>query len=160
MSRVIRKMKESDWPRMMEIYAQALESGISTFQRECPAYESWDKAHLQEGRLVLEQDGLVTAWIALSPTSARECYRGVVEVSVYVGREYQHQGMGRTLLEAVEQVCRENGFWTLFSVVFEVNRASLALHEACGFRTIGYRERIAQDRFGQWQNTVHLEKRL
>ena len=160
MARVIRKMEKGDWSRMMEIYAQALESGISTFQRECPAYEDWDKAHLQEGRFVLEQDGTVAAWIALSPTSARECYRGVVEVSVYVGTEYQHQGMGKALMETVEQFCKENGFWTLFSVVFEVNKASLALHEACGFRTIGYRERIAQDRFGQWQNTIHLEKRL
>lgn len=156
----IRAMKESDWPRMMEIYGQALEGGISTFQRECPAYEDWDKAHWKAGRLVYEKDGIVAAWIALSPTSARECYRGVVELSVYVGREYQRQGIGRALLEAVEEICRAEGFWTLFSVVFEVNKASLALHEACGFRVIGYRERIARDRFGQWQNTVHLEKRL
>lgn len=156
----IRPMQPEDWPQMMEIYSEALEGGISTFQRTCPRYEDWDKAHLKAGRLVCEQDGKVAAWIALSPTSARECYRGVVEVSVYVGTAYHRQGMAKKLLEAVEEVCKEEGFWTLFSVVFEVNKASLALHEACGFRKIGYRERIAQDRFGQWQNTIHLEKRL
>ena len=70
------------------------------------------------------------------------------------------RGIGKKLMAALEEEAEKAGCWTLFSVVFEVNKPSLALHEACGFRTIGYRERIAKDRFGNWQNTIHLEKRL
>lgn len=156
----IREMQAEDWPAVAEIYTQGIESGISTFQQVCPAYEAWDKAHLKQGRLVAELDGSVVGWAILAPTSARDCYRGVVEVSVYVHKGYQHRGIGRALMDAIEAKAKEMGCWTLFSVVFEVNKASLALHEACGYRTIGYRERIAQDRFGNWQNTIHLEKRL
>ena len=29
----------------------------------------------------------------------------------------------------------------------------------CGFRVIGYRDRIAKDRFGRWQNTTIMERR-
>ncbi len=156
----IRPMTKADWPRMMEIYTQALEKGISTFQRDCPAYEDWDKAHRPDCRLVAEEEGIVAAWAVLAPTSARDCYRGVVEVSIYVDENFQHRGIGKALMTALEEESRKAGCWTLFSVVFEVNKPSLALHEACGFRKIGYRERIAQDRFGNWQNTIHLEKRL
>jgi L-amino acid N-acyltransferase YncA len=39
------------------------------------------------------------------------------------------------------------------------NEASLALHAAVGFRTVGRRERIAQ-RDGIWHDTVLLELRL
>lgn len=156
----IRSMTRADWPRMMEIYAQALEKGISTFQQTCPTYEDWDKAHRPDSRLIAEVDGTIAAWAVLAPTSARECYRGVVEVSIYVAEEFQHRGIGKKLMAALEEEAEKAGCWTLFSVVFEVNKPSLALHEACGFRTIGYRERIAKDRFGNWQNTIHLEKRL
>ncbi|MGN0663494.1 MAG: GNAT family N-acetyltransferase [Negativibacillus sp.] len=156
----IRNMQPEDWPRVGEIYSQALEIGISTFQRNCPSYEDWDRSHLKIGRLVYEADGLVAGWIALSPTSARECYRGVVEVSVYIDKAFQHQGVGKALMAKVEEESRAAGFWSLYSSVFAVNEASLALHEVCGFRKIGYRERIAKDRFDQWQDTILFEKRL
>jgi L-amino acid N-acyltransferase YncA len=51
------------------------------------------------------------------------------------------------------------GLWTIQTSIFPENRASLALHEACGFRVVGTRERIAK-RDGLWRDTVLLEKRL
>ncbi len=156
----IRPMEPYDWPRVSEIYRLGLEAGNCTFERTCPSYEHWDKAHLQVGRLVYELDGKILGWIVLSPTSARACYRGVVELSIYIDPAYQRRGIGKALMAVLEQKCREEGFWTLHSTVFANNPASLALHEACGFRKIGYRERIAQDRFDKWQDTIWLEKRL
>lgn len=35
----------------------------------------------------------------------------------------------------------------------------IRLHEKCGFRLIGFRERIGQDKFGAWRNTVLMERR-
>ncbi len=43
-------------------------------------------------------------------------------------------------------------------VIFPENRASLALHERCGFRVVGTRERVAK-RDGIWRDTVFLERR-
>ena len=61
------------------------EDGIrsgATFETEPPSWEAWDAAH-PEVRLVAERDGAVVGWAALSPSSARRCYRGVGDVSVY-----------------------------------------------------------------------------
>jgi L-amino acid N-acyltransferase YncA len=52
----------------------------------------------------------------------------------------------------------KNGIWSLLSVIHEENRASIHLHEQCGFRYIGYREKIAQ-LDGIWRTTVMMEKR-
>ncbi|MDD7193044.1 MAG: hypothetical protein PUH33_00865 [Clostridiaceae bacterium] len=60
------------------------------------------------------------------------------------------------------RLCEESekaGIWSLCSVIFENNAASVGLHKKCGFRLVGKRERIAKDRFGRWQNTVIYERR-
>jgi phosphinothricin acetyltransferase len=82
----------------------------------------------------------------------------VAEVSVYVHQQHQRKGIGRTLLEELINTSEQNGIWSLLSVIHEENRASIHLHEQCGFRYIGYRERIAQLN-GVWRTTVMLEKR-
>jgi len=51
------------------------------------------------------------------------------------------------------------GIWTLQSSIISTNKASIRLHERCGFRNIGLRERIAQDMDGLWQDIVMLERR-
>jgi hypothetical protein len=44
------------------------------------------------------------------------------------------------------------------SGIFPENIASLALHEAAGFRIVGIRERIGQHH-GRWRDVVLLERR-
>jgi len=50
------------------------------------------------------------------------------------------------------------GIWTIQTSIFPENRASIALHQKCGFRVVGTRERIAK-RDGVWRDTVFLERR-
>jgi len=156
----IRDMYPRDWARVRDIYAQGIRSGTATFTDRVPDYDLWDSAHCQVCRFVAVEDGLVVGWIAVSPTSAREPYRGVVEVSLYVDNGYHRRGIGRALMNRLMEACPEQGFWSIFSVILSANRASIALHEACGFRLIGYKERPARDRFGVWQDTTLMEKRL
>jgi L-amino acid N-acyltransferase YncA len=42
--------------------------------------------------------------------------------------------------------------------IFTENRASIALHHAAGYRTVGIRERVAQ-RYDVWNDTVLIERR-
>lgn len=157
---MIREMQPEDWSRVREIYEQGIEDGNSTFTTECPSFEEWDANHLRSGRLVAETEGKIVGWLALSPVSNREPYKGVAEVSLYVDRNFHRRGIGTELLKTVCTKAPEYGIWSLLSVIFEINKPSTELHKKCGFREIGYRERIAKDRFGNWQNTIMLEKRL
>ena len=144
---------------MARIYGDGLATGVASFETEVPAWQAWDAAHLSAPRLVAELDGAVAGWLAVSPTSQRECYRGVVEHSVYVDAAARGRGVGRALLERLLADASSHGIWTIQTAVIASNEPSLRLHAAAGFRVVGRRERIAQ-RDGIWLDTILLELRL
>ena len=157
---IIRKMEIEDWSSVIEIYIQGVQSNRATFNTACPSYAEWDAAHIQSCRYVAEADGEVVGWAALSPISTRECFKGVAEDSIYVSESHGSKGIGEKLLGALLKESEAEGFWTVQAQIFQTNAASIALHTKCGYRLIGYRERIAKDRYGTWQNTVLMEHRI
>lgn len=143
---------------VLEIYGHGIASGMATFETKVPDWEQFNLKYLPHSRIIALSNDEPVGWAALAPVSARECYSGVAEVSVYVHQQHQRKGIGRILLEELIKASEQNGVWSLLSVIHEENRASIHLHEQCGFRFIGYRERIAQ-LDGIWRTTVLLEKR-
>ena len=123
-----------------------------------PAPEAWDAAHLPEPRLVARLDGAIAGWAALSAVSGRCVYGGVAEVSVYVAAGSAGRGVGRRLLSELVRLSEEAGIWTLQAGIFPENTASLALHERCGFRVVGRRERLGCQN-GVWRDVVLVERR-
>jgi len=146
------------WPQVREIYAQGIATGSATFTTEPPAWDAWDRAHLGDCRLVATDANAIEGWAALLPISARDCYRGVAEVSIYVAESARGRGIGSRLLGALVDVSERSGIWMLQAVIFPENTASIRIHEKHGFRLVGRRERIAQ-RDGVWRDTVLLERR-
>lgn len=160
MKYTVRAMEKDDWAEVVEIYYQGIQTNNATFNTSCPSYEEWDAAHIKECRFVAELDFEVTGWAAIAPVSSRECYKGVAEVSIYIDANHSGKGVGEMLMKTLLEASEEAGFWTIQSSIFQSNKASIRLHEKCGFRTVGYRERIAKDRFGMWRNTVIMEHRI
>jgi L-amino acid N-acyltransferase YncA len=173
MNVTIDNLVADDWPQVQAIYREGIEDGQATFETEIPAWEAWDAGHLSACRLVARdrpgdrlglQDrvGLegreVMGWAALSPVSRRPCYAGVAEVSIYVARASRGCGVGKALLEALIAASERHGIWTLQGMTFAENEPSLRLQARCGFRRVGYRERIAQ-LHGVWKDTVLMERR-
>lgn len=155
---LIRLLEPSDWPRVREIYREGIASGDATFEAEVPGWEEWDREHLQSCRLVVEVGGRVEGWAALSPVSDRCVYGGVGEVSVYVADEAGGRGLGTRLLAALVRASEEEGYWTLQAGIFPENQASMRIHEKCGFRTVGVRERLGR-MDGRWRDVVLMERR-
>jgi phosphinothricin acetyltransferase len=154
----LRLLVPEDWPEVARIYAEGIATGMATFEAELPAWATWDAGHLAHSRWVVGPRGALLGWAALSPVSRRACYAGVAEISVYVGDKARGQGIGRRLLLALIESAEQGGIWTLQAGVFAENVASLRLHQGCGFRVVGCRERIAQ-LSGRWRDTILLERR-
>jgi L-amino acid N-acyltransferase YncA len=154
----LRALAEDDWTAVADIYWDGMRDGLATFETEVPSWEQWDERHLPGLRIVAELLGEVVGWAALAPASKRRCYVGVAENSVYVARSARGLGIGRALLEALIAESEAAGIWMIQTSIFPENRVSLALHERCGFRVVGTRERIAK-RDGVWRDTVFLERR-
>ncbi|WP_459349087.1 GNAT family N-acetyltransferase [Cellulomonas olei] len=150
---------------VLAVFAEGIATGHATFQAEPPTWEEFDTGHREDLRLVaVDGSGSVLGWVAASPVSGRCVYAGVVEVSLYVASAARGRGVGRLLMDALLQAAAAAGVWTAQSGVFPENAASLALHEAAGFRVVGRRERLGLMSHGplagQWRDVLLLEKRL
>ena len=111
---LIRPMEPADWPAVAEIYREGIATEHATFQTACPPYRAWDASHIRECRLViLAPDGAIAGWAVLSRVNMRWCYRGVAEVSIYVGERYRGRGYGCHLLSALCAAAEQAGYWTL-----------------------------------------------
>lgn len=157
---MIREMNIKDWDQMKAIYLQGIETGVATFNTESPSYEEWNSEHIDSCRFVYVDGEKVVGWAALSPISSRCIYSGCAEMSVYIDNDFQGRGIGTELVKRLLREALEQEYWSILSSVISINSASIALHKKCGFREIGYRERIAKDRFGKWQNVTLFELRL
>ena len=154
----IRVLSAVDWPAVSAIYQDGTATGLATFETATPNWVDWDKGHLPVARLVAASEQLVIGWAALTRVSSRVVYEGVAETSVYVAGDWRGKGVGQMLLSALVSESENHNIWTLQASVFPENEASLKLHERCGFRVVGTRERIAQLN-GVWRDTVLLERR-
>lgn len=154
----IRAMRASDWPDVRGIYAEGIASGHATFETKPPEWREWDAGHSTVFRLVAVVAGQVVGWAAASPVSERCCYAGVIEHSVYVSQDNRGRGVGHLLLHALVAASEQNGIWTMQTGIFPENVASVSLHEACGFRLVGRRERLGQLK-GEWRDVLLFERR-
>ncbi|MDT4926615.1 MAG: hypothetical protein QOG01_4328 [Pseudonocardiales bacterium] len=155
----IEPMTTGDWPLVREIYAAGIAGGDATFETAPPDWPRFDASRLPQHRFVARgEGGRAVGWVAVSATSNRAVYAGVVEHSVYVDPAYAGRGIGRALLAALIDSTEAAGIWTIESGVFPENVASLVLHERLGFRRIGVRERIGRHG-GVWRDVILIERR-
>lgn len=152
------QITENDWPIVSSIYAEGLDTGQATFQTSVPSWDEWDEAHLNCCRLLLRDDETVAGWAALSPVSRRPVYRGVAEVSIYIGAASRGRGHGHRLLAELVRASEKAGLWTLQASIFPENQASVHLFEKCGFQLVGTRERLGALN-GVWRDVLLLERR-
>jgi L-amino acid N-acyltransferase YncA len=171
MAVIVDALTPDDWEAVLTIYQQGLSTGLATFETRLPTWDEWDGSHLPCCRLAARQTRPVDSsessqaqkcdllgWAAASPVSKRPVYRGVAEVSIYVAEQARGQGLGKLLLNRLIGETERAGIWTLQAVIFAENAPSLTLHQSCGFRWVGRRERIAR-RGDTWHDTILLERR-
>lgn len=155
---LIRTVQPTDWPAMATIYQQGIDTGNATLETVAPAPEKMASSYMEAPQLVAELGGGVVGYALLTAVSGRCVYAGVAEVSLYIADRHRGQGVGQQLLNQLILASEEQGIWTLQAGILRENAASIALHKRCGFREVGYREKIGQ-RHGEWRDVWLLERR-
>jgi len=151
-------MLPEDWPEVLRIYESGMATGDATFEQEAPGWEQWNASHGEACRLIAVREGGIAGWAALSPVSKRKVYRGVAEVSIYLDQPFRGKGWACRLLSELVRLSEQEGFWTLQASIFPENGASIRVHERCGFRVVGRREKIGK-MDGCWRDTILMERR-
>ena len=154
----VENLTEAHYPAVKRIYEEGIATGLATLATAAPAWETWNAEHLQFARFVAFSGNKIAGWSALSPVSGRCVYSGLAEISVYIGTGFRGLGIGKKLLQKVIKNSEENGIWTLQAGIIKENKASIALHQSCGFRIVGLRERLGKLK-GEWRDIYLLERR-
>lgn len=158
----IREMTAADAAAVLRIYQQGIDTGNASFADSAGTWTAFDSGKLKAPRLVAERDGEVLGWAVLSPTSSRPFYAGVAETAVYIADTARGMGVGDALLKALVEASEEAGIWTLQTLIFTDNVASIRLHEKFGFQPLGVRKGLGYMTFGPWKgwrDVAFLERR-
>lgn len=158
----IRPASPADTLAVADIYNEGIETRLATFEtepRSGPDIEVWLAAGERLPLLVAEQDEAVLGWARILAYSDRPVYAGVGEVSVYVTETARGRGIGRALLEALQQRAGELGYWKLVGKLFTENAASAAMVRRCGWRDVGMH--LSHSRLdGEWRDVLVVERLL
>lgn len=151
-------INKTNYTQVARVYQEGIATGLATFETNVPTWESWNLAHIKNCRIAVILKNEIVAWGALSPVSKREVYKGVAEVSVYVSEKSRGKGLGEVVLNNLINESEHVGIWTLQAGIMRDNLPSIKLHEKCGFRTIGFREKIGS-LYGEWKDNIIMERR-
>lgn len=140
----VRPARRSDAAGIASVYLAYVLHTVASFEEQ-PADDA-EIARRMAARprlpwLVAVRGGTVVGYCCAAHHRARPAYRWSVDCSVYLAAAEQRRGTGRRLYEALLPELRMLGHVTACAGVALPNPASVALHEARGFRPVGvYRD--------------------
>ena len=138
----------ADLPRIFAIYNAEVERGISTFdvyQKDAGRDEGWLTERERIHPVIVAVRALeIDGWAALGAWSPKGAYRRTAEVSVYVDVAARGGGVGTALLTALTEGARGTDVAVLLARIALPNPASIAIHEARGFRSFGTQRRCGE----------------
>ncbi len=108
---------------------------------------------------VAESGGKVVGFASFFPFRSGPGYAQTSELTIHLAHKARGQGLGRTLLQKLEQVAVEQGMHVLVAGISGANPQGIAFHAACGYREVG---RMAEVGFkaGQTLDLVLMQKIL
>jgi phosphinothricin acetyltransferase len=159
----IRMATAADAAAVRAIYAPVVLTSAITFEYDVPtAEEVAARVRTVTERwpwLVLERDGDVVGYAYATTWRARAAYQWAVETTVYVRDDRHRRGVGRALYRSLLACLRLQGFRLAIGGITLPNPASVALHEAMGFRPAGV-HRACGYKLGAWHDVGFWELAL
>ena len=147
----IREAKLDDLDGIFAIYDREVLHGTATFDTVVKSTQERLDWFATAGNrypiLVAEQNNRVLGWARLYAWSPRRAYDRTAENAVYVRDDARGKGAGRALMQKLIEVAPQRGVHVLVARIVEGNPASVRLHEALGFKTIGVMRQVGE-KFG------------
>ncbi len=161
----VRLARVEDAEAIRAIYNVEVTSSTCTFDlvpRTLADQERWIADHTGAYPAVVAvagPGGDVVGFGSLAPYRSRPAYSTTVEDSVYVRRDQHRRGVGRAVLTELVRLATVHGFHAVIGRIVGGHRASIGLHEACGFEVVGVEREVGR-KFGRWLDVVVIERLL
>lgn len=158
----LRQARDADADAISRIYNHYVRDTIVTFETEevsadAIAQRMADTAKLGLPWLAADQDGRLAGYAYASRWKGRCAYRYSVESTIYLDPACTGRGLGRPLYAALLDAIRDTGMHAVIGGISLPNAASVALHEALGFRAVGRFDEVGY-KFGRWIDVGYWQK--
>lgn len=159
----IRRIKDSDIQRVLEIYAPYILNTTITYEYDVPTLESFtDRVNNIKSKFpyfVCECDGKIVGYAYASAYHSRTAFNWDCELSIYLDNSFCGKGIGRRLYAVLIDFITEQGFYNAYGVVSYPNHSSERLHDEFGFYCAGIHKNVGF-KFNKWLDLIYYIKPL
>jgi len=158
----IRLVRVEDAAQVVEIYADYVENTTASLEAAPPTFEQMEdrirNSAAQYPFLVCELDGQVVAYAYVFRRFEEQSFDWSVFLSTFVASSVGSRGIGRALLDALEEILRIMGIVNIYSLAASNSRSEY-FHLARGFTEAG-RLREAIYKGGKWRDLAYYQKSI
>ncbi len=123
--------------------------------------QQWFSQHGAPDRpvLVVEEQGRILGFGALSTFRASPGYKRTAEDTIYLVSDALGRGMGMQLMNALLKRGKAGGLLQVVSMIDSLNTSSIRFHTKLGFDTVGVLKDVGE-KFGKTLSCVVMQKQL
>jgi len=161
---IIRPAKKADAAALADIWNPAIRDSLATFNCVEKSLHEIERMIEQKdaaghGFFVAEENESQLGFAYYGQFRGGIGYAHTMENTIYLAPETKGRGVGRKLMNALENHAKGAGAHSMFAGVCAENLAGLAFHEAVGYTEVARLNEVGR-KFNQWLDLVLLQKRI
>lgn len=160
----------SDASELLEIYSYYVKNTSITYEWEVPSLKEFSERIENTLKkfpyIVAEFNGKPVGYAYASPFKTRAAYQWAIETSIYIHKDFCHQGIGKLLLLKLEELlARQNVLNSNACIAYPetedefLTKNSAQFHEKMGYRLVGEFHKCGY-KFNRWYNMIWMEKMI
>ncbi len=166
----IKAAKPENAAELLAIYKYYVENTAITFEIQTPTLEEFtariEKTLKKYPYIVAVLDGKILGYAYAGPFKGRAAYDWAIETSIYVQKECRKMGIGRILLQKLEEILAKQNILNAYACITYADiedeyltRASVYFHEKMNYRMAGIFNNCGY-KFNRWYSMCWMEKML
>jgi phosphinothricin acetyltransferase len=160
----VRLAEDRDFPAVLELWNHVIRETLITFNSEEKTLEELtrlieDRRSADHPLFVAEHNDRVVGYAMYGPFRGGVGYARTVEHSIVLGAEAHGKGLGRALMDAIEDHARTRGIHSIFAGVSSANPDGRAFHAALGYQDIARLKEVGW-KWGRWLDLWLMQKIL
>ena len=154
-------IKEEDFDFIKEVYDYYVINTTTSFHTEKLSIGQLKEfiliGHEKYKSLLIKSDNINCGFCYISQYKKRQAYDRTAEVTLYLKPEFTGHGIGRTVLEHLEEIARQKGIKVLIGIISGDNDKSIRLFEKCGYEKCAHYKKVGE-KFNKILDVVSYQK--